>query len=563
MAVNMDAIQAAALGAGTATAVGVGLGASGIQAGITWVVVESALAAVLAVSWIWYRQVRPMTQILDAQSALLGESPQAAAAASSQIQQVFRGNRQLESLAGEACERLETIVSLRDLLSGSASDNAIAAAEVSFSVNQLVGQVKSQALAATHIVEAAAGVTSTVQDVAQSAAVATDSAAKAQQGSEHGKQVLDAAMSDMGRISEHSMSASRLIGQLRERSEEIRAVTQVIDEIASQTNLLALNAAIEAARAGEQGRGFAVVAEQVRELAARTTEATSEVGKIIEESHRETQEVVDAVSALSSEIENGVAQFRSVGDELGAVTGQVALVEEQISAIAAGAETNHANSMRISDAIQRISSEITASEHCLLELRERADHFTDAAEREAALVAERTQGGLHGEVYDIAHRAAEAIQSAFEQAIDRGVLSEMQLFDRDYQRVPDTDPPKYRTRYDEIADRLLDTIQEPLVASNDKLIYAIATDENGYVPTHNKRFRQPVTGDYAKDLAGNRTKRIFDDPTGSRCGAHTRKLLVQTYKRDTGEVMHDLSVPVFVNGRHWGGFRIGYRPAEH
>jgi methyl-accepting chemotaxis protein len=109
---------------------------------------------------------------------------------------------------------------------------------------------------------------------------------------------------------------------------------------------------------------------------------------------------------------------------------------------------------------------------------------------------------------------------------------------------------------------LLDPIQEPLLASNPNLVYAIATDENGYVPTHNKQFRQPLTGDVDKDLAGNRTKRIFDDPTGRRCGAHTRKLLVQTYKRDTGEVMHDLSVPVFVNGRHWGGFRVGYRPAK-
>lgn len=563
MAGYTEAIQAVVVGVGVATAAGVGMGSLGIEPDLLMSAACAGVAAVIAAGWLWQRQIQPTIRVLQAHAALLSDSPQESAAACESLQQVFGGDSRLKALAGETSERLCAMVSLRDRLSGSAGDNAIAAAEVSFAVNQLVGQVESQAAAATHIVEAAADVTRTVQDVAQSAAVATDSATRAQQGSVQGKAVLDSAMADMGRISEHSMSASRLIGQLRERSEEIRAVTQVIDEIASQTNLLALNAAIEAARAGEQGRGFAVVAEQVRELAARTTEATSEVGKIIEESHRETQDVVDAVSALSVEIEHGVSQFRAVGDELGAVTGQVALVEEQIRAIAAGAETNHSNSVRISDSIQRISTEIAASEQCLLQLRERADHFTDAAEREAALVAERTQGGLHGEVFELAHRAAQSIGEAFEQAIDRGELSEMQLFDRDYQRVPDSNPAKYRTRYDAIADRLLDAIQEPLVAGNDKLIYAIATDENGYVPTHNKRFRQPLTGDYEQDLAGNRTKRIFDDPTGRRCGAHTRKLLVQTYKRDTGEVMHDLSVPVFVNGRHWGGFRVGYRPAEH
>lgn len=68
-----------------------------------------------------------------------------------------------------------------------------------------------------------------------------------------------------------------------------------------------------------------------------------------------------------------------------------------------------------------------------------------------------------------------------------------------------------------------------------------------------------MTGDYDIDLANNRTKRIFGDRTGSRCGSNRKAFLLQTYKRDTGEVMHDLSVPIYVNGLHWGGFRIGYR----
>ncbi|MGB1092044.1 MAG: methyl-accepting chemotaxis protein, partial [Oceanobacter sp.] len=88
-----------------------------------------------------------------------------------------------------------------------------------------------------------------------------------------------------------------------------------------------------------------------------------------------------------------------------------------------------------------------------------------------------------------------------------------------------------------------------------------AVDINGYFPTHNKRFSHPVTGNYEKDLAQSRTKRIFNDRTGLRCGQNSRPFLLQTYKRDTGEVMHDVSVPILVRGRHWGGFRIGYRSA--
>ena len=69
-----------------------------------------------------------------------------------------------------------------------------------------------------------------------------------------------------------------------------------------------------------------------------------------------------------------------------------------------------------------------------------------------------------------------------------------------------------------------------------------------------------VPDDVTIDLVKSRSKRIFNDKTGQRGGQHQEKLLLQTYKRDTGEVLHDLSVPVFVNGRHWGGFRVGYLP---
>ncbi len=79
------------------------------------------------------------------------------------------------------------------------------------------------------------------------------------------------------------------------------------------------------------------------------------------------------------------------------------------------------------------------------------------------------------------------------------------------------------------------------------------------MPTHNKRFSLPLTGDYDKDFVGNRSKRVFDDPVGKQCGKHEMPFLIQTYRRDTGEIMHDISAPVYVNGRHWGGFRIGYR----
>ena len=131
-------------------------------------------------------------------------------------------------------------------------------------------------------------------------------------------------------------------------------------------------------------------------------------------------------------------------------------------------------------------------------------------------------------------------------------------FDEDYRAVPGTWPPKVHTRYDALTDELVPAVQEPILESNPEVTYAGAVDRNGYFPTHNLKFSHPLTGDRAVDLARSRSKRIFDDPVGRRCGSHDLPFLVQTYRRDTGEVMHDVSAPILIGGRRWGGFRIGY-----
>ncbi|AZD07943.1 Methyl-accepting chemotaxis protein [Pseudomonas chlororaphis] len=76
------------------------------------------------------------------------------------------------------------------------------------------------------------------------------------------------------------------------------------------------------------------------------------------------------------------------------------------------------------------------------------------------------------------------------------------------------------------------------------------------------RVDHPLSGDPQVDTLHNRTKRKFEDRTGLRCGSHQQPLLLQTYTRDTGALMHDLSVPIRGKGRHWGGLRLGYKPEQ-
>jgi methyl-accepting chemotaxis protein len=91
----------------------------------------------------------------------------------------------------------------------------------------------------------------------------------------------------------------------------------------------------------------------------------------------------------------------------------------------------------------------------------------------------------------------------------------------------------------------------------------VLVDRNGYLPTHNLRYSQPLTGNLANDLVNNRTKRIFNDKTGLAAARNQAPFLIQRYQRDTGETMVDLSVPVMVKGAHWGALRIGYRQVEN
>jgi methyl-accepting chemotaxis protein len=88
-------------------------------------------------------------------------------------------------------------------------------------------------------------------------------------------------------------------------------------------------------------------------------------------------------------------------------------------------------------------------------------------------------------------------------------------------------------------------------------------DRNGYLPTHNRKFSKPQGADPVWNAANCRNRRIFNDRTGLAAGRNTRRFLLQTYRRDMGGgnfvLMKDLSAPIFVRGRHWGGLRLGYR----
>jgi len=152
---------------------------------------------------------------------------------------------------------------------------------------------------------------------------------------------------------------------------------------------------------------------------------------------------------------------------------------------------------------------------------------------------------------------AKVAGKVIEEAIDNGVFSVKDAFDTNYVEIPGFNPAKYHTKYDSYMDKAILGVEDEFL-KDESVVYAVAIDYNGYLPTHNTRYQQPITGDQQKDLVGNRTKRIFNDPVGIAAVQHEQEAYRQVYHRDTGETMWDISSPIYVKGKHWGGFRIGF-----
>jgi twitching motility protein PilJ len=169
----------------------------------------------------------------------------------------------------------------------------------------------------------------TTQRMAENAEAATQTSLKATQAAVKGGTSVAETIKGMQRIRAAVQTTGKKIKGLGERSLEIGAIIEVINEIATQTNLLALNAAIEAARAGEQGKGFAVVADEVRKLAERAARATKDITGLIKGIQVETSEAVTVMEEGTREVEEGT----KLADQAGAALREIEQIVKQTAGL--------------------------------------------------------------------------------------------------------------------------------------------------------------------------------------------------------------------------------------
>jgi len=258
------------------------------------------------------------------------------------------------------------VKSLRELIGKikyAAENMASGSEQLSASAEEISRGMDGQASRSSQIATATEEMSQTVIDVARNASDIAQISTQAFDQAKNGEAVVKRSVDEVQAVSSTVAESSLVMQRLGDSSKQIGDIVGVINDIADQTNLLALNAAIEAARAGEQGRGFAVVADEVRKLAERTTQATSQINSMISSIQSEVEHAGVSMNNATARVESGVAFSRKAGDSLGDIVGSVNNLQSMVQQIASATEEMSTVSETISSDIQGIaegSREISA-----------------------------------------------------------------------------------------------------------------------------------------------------------------------------------------------------------
>lgn len=427
---------------------------------------------------------------------------------------------------------------------------AIAAAEVS----SAAGHLESDAPQAGAITTTVKRMEGAMNAMAQSAAQAAVCAERAGEAGTSGRSRLSDTDQPVLVQREQIKAAADQLAGLCDRTGRLDNALAAIGELAEQTGLMAVNAAGEAARAGEPGRGFATLANEVRGLVQQTTAATQEIIGMVAEMDAEASAAATSVAELSRVVDEGIRFNDELDEQLAAVQSHATTARERMQAIAEGASANWNELAQLGSTLQHSDPQPQLSHSQVRIVAHQAAQLANTAETIHGQVVTLGGQSRHAHMRFIAQSVAQSIGQAFEQGIDDERINDSILFDGDC--AQNQDRTGKTMTFDAFAEQVLPAIEEPVIELNPELGYLGAVNRDGHFHSlHRRHTKQSM-----QESAGNETGDAAVDATvAKRCSDSTEPFLLQTYKDGDGNVMHDISSPIHVNGRHWGAFHMGYQ----
>ncbi len=251
---------------------------------------------------------------------------------------------------------------------------AASAEQLSTNGNEALQDMERQQGETTQVATAMNEMVATVQEVAKNTGDAANAAQVSDEKTQAGKVLVVNTRNTIHNLAKEVERTAEVVDRLKGDSEKISSIMDVISGIAEQTNLLALNAAIEAARAGEQGRGFAVVADEVRSLAQRTQESTTEIRDMIEH--------------LQSGIGGAVEVMGRGRDQAGTAVSQADETEQALDSIADAVATIHQMNIQIATAAEQQNAVAEEMNQNVVSINDLSEHSTRASREVAAAGSE-------------------------------------------------------------------------------------------------------------------------------------------------------------------------------
>ncbi|MCB0213526.1 MAG: HAMP domain-containing protein [Anaerolineae bacterium] len=267
--------------------------------------------------------------------------------------------------------------------------------QMTYALDEIAQGAQKQTKTVAHSSDVTEQISTIIDQVVTNARSGAEGAAGAAQTAREGVKTVDETIQGMETIKARVKMSAQKVQEMGQRSGQIGAIVETIDDIASQTNLLALNAAIEAARAGEHGKGFAVVADEVRKLAEKSAEATKEIANLIEGIQETVAEAVESMNQGSKEVEVGAIRADKAGQALADILKAVEAVNEQVKGISAAAQQMSTSSSELvgtMDAVAAVVEQNTSATKEIAagssEVSQAVDNIASVSKKNSAAVEE-------------------------------------------------------------------------------------------------------------------------------------------------------------------------------